>query len=151
MEGSPTQTPPTERHFGIYYIYISKYKQSREEKKVICCTATYTRDTQTHLGPAAADRRQERTEVHRCLTDGPAGSEVVAGGAHADGIRGPRESPVRHLCPQVSCRSTWNREKGKGERYLGHGDVVNHGPQVGVSDDKHDLKQQTHCIRTETP
>ena len=58
---------------------------------------------------------------------------------------------MHHLCPQVSCRSTWNREKRKRQRSLWHTyKSVHDGPQVRVSNDEHHLLQR-QCVRTKTP
>ena len=103
------------------------------------------------LGQRLQTSVQESTEVQCCLTNGPAGSEVVARGTHTDRVRGPREGSMQHLCPQVGGRSTWNREKRKrqGSRWHTH-ESVHNGPQVRVSNDEHQL-QQRHWFRTETP
>lgn len=56
------------------------------------------------------------------------------------------------LCPQLGGRRTWNREKSKGHRTYRHGHkVVHNGPEVGVSNDEHQLQKQRHCFTTEEP
>lgn len=97
----------------------------------------------TYISPAAAESGQQLPEVSSCLTDGPAGGQVVAGCQNTDYLGCPRQNCIQHLTPQLSRARPWCRHQPEGELALWHGDKpIYDGSQMGVTNQESKLQRQ---------
>lgn len=74
-------------------------KRIKEELKI-----RIKHEKKGYVRPAVVNAGQELGKLDASLVDGPAGSQVAAGGQQTDCLRGQRKHSMQHLGPQLKGR-----------------------------------------------